>query len=246
MIRQEQSEQQLAKLRQRIDALDEQIQELIRQRTQCVLEVAKVKQQSSGVIEYYRPEREAQLLRRVKARNRGPLSDIAVARLFREIISAGMVLEQTLTIAFAETDNISALQAVYRHFGQSVCTLAVADSRAVFQAARAGDANFGLVSADQTSAGLFLQYPLLICGEVVLAAEKPGPGKRFLVIGKQQVAPSGDDKTTLLITDDKQQQPYLLDLNGHRTEPATAAQIASRQSRAHSCACLGSYPSNVL
>ncbi len=125
-------------------------------------------------------------------------------------------------------------------------TLAVSDSGVVFQTTQTNDANFGLVPADDTSAGLFSRYPLLICGEVILPGEDGSGAERFLVIGKQQIRPSGDDKTTLLITDDRQQQARLLDIQGHQSEPETAAQIAYHQSRVEHCKCLGYYPSNVL
>ena len=244
---QTQSEPQLDELRQRIDAIDEQIQNLIGERIRCVLEVAKVKQKAGGVVEYYRPEREAQLLRRIKARNPGPLSDVAVARLFREIVSASMALEQVLSIAFNAARDTLALQAVYRQFGQAVTTLGLGSDQAVFQATLDGQADFGVVIADDDCAGLFCRYPLSICGEVIVPDHKdPAPtDRRFLVVGKQRIKPSGDDKTTLLITQ-AEQQPRLLDLPGHHEETATQEQIAYHESHSESCRCLGSYPANVL
>ncbi len=42
---------------------------------------------------FYRPEREAQVLQAVIDRNEGPLAGETVARIFREIMSACLALE---------------------------------------------------------------------------------------------------------------------------------------------------------
>src|SRR5690554_7581424 len=72
--------QELEKLRLQIDSLDKQIHELINQRAQCAQDVAVVKHKYAKPGEhvvFYRPEREAQVLRNVMERNKGPLSDKA-------------------------------------------------------------------------------------------------------------------------------------------------------------------------
>jgi len=91
--------QTLPEIRARIDSLDEQIQELIRQRAECALDVAKSKraeaeQQGSVATDFYRPEREAEVLRMVQERNNGPLDDETVAHLFRELMSACLALQE--------------------------------------------------------------------------------------------------------------------------------------------------------
>ena len=60
-------------LRQRIDGLDGEILRLISERAQCAGQVAKVKTDSDPDAVFYRPEREAQVLRRIMALNQGPL-----------------------------------------------------------------------------------------------------------------------------------------------------------------------------
>ena len=82
----------LNQVRERIDALDAEIQRLISERASCAQRVARIKQVDPDA-RFYRPEREAEILRRVKARNQGPLEDEEVARLFREIMSACLALE---------------------------------------------------------------------------------------------------------------------------------------------------------
>ena len=80
--------EKLHKIRERIDSLDLQIQDLINQRASAAQEVARVKRAEDKDAFFYRPEREAEVLTAVKERNSGPLSDEDMTRLFREIMSA--------------------------------------------------------------------------------------------------------------------------------------------------------------
>jgi len=95
--------QELDQLRQQIDSLDQQIQQLINQRARCAQQVAEVKQkyaQPGESVVFYRPEREAQVLRKVMERNEGPLPDEGMARLFREVMSQCLALEEPLQVAY--------------------------------------------------------------------------------------------------------------------------------------------------
>ena len=92
----------LARIRERIDEVDAELQKLLNERAGLALEVGKVKQahQGGATPVYYRPEREARILTSLKERNRGPLSDRDIARLFREIISCCLSLEQPLNVTY--------------------------------------------------------------------------------------------------------------------------------------------------
>src|SRR5215470_2872540 len=90
-------EDPLVRIRAQIDDIDERIQALIDERARIAREVGASKD-SAGAVDYYRPEREAQVLRRVLARNRGPLRDDEVLRLFREIMSACLAQQAPLKV----------------------------------------------------------------------------------------------------------------------------------------------------
>ena len=75
-------------MRRQIDAVDEKIQELVSERARYAQQAGEVKNADSSSVEYYRPDREAEVLRAVVDRNDGPLSDEEMVRLFREIMSA--------------------------------------------------------------------------------------------------------------------------------------------------------------
>lgn len=86
----------LQRLRAEIDRLDEEVLQRLSRRAEIAHEIGRVK--GGGVI--YRPEREAQVLRRITGLNGGPLDDGTIWRIFREIMSACLALEQPLRIAY--------------------------------------------------------------------------------------------------------------------------------------------------
>jgi chorismate mutase/prephenate dehydratase len=279
-------EHSLEQIRRRIDSLDRQIQDLLNQRAAAAQEVAAVKLEAGQDAEFYRPEREAQVLREVKARNQGPLGDEEVARLFREIMSACLALERPLRIAFLGPEGTFTQAAALKHFGHSVCTQSLGAIPDVFREVESGNCAYGVVPVENSTEGvvnhtldMFMTSPLLICGEVMLRInhhllgcadlesvqrvyshqqslaqcrgwldrnlpqaeriavgsnaeaarlahhehtsaaiageaaadiyrldflarnieDEPGNTTRFLVVGRQEVPPSGEDKTSLLL-----------------------------------------------
>ncbi|NOX91053.1 MAG: prephenate dehydratase [Gammaproteobacteria bacterium] len=278
----------LNNIRQEIDLLDEKIQELISERARFAQKVAQVKQIQGVDAVYYRPEREAEVLREVLARNKGPLSGEDMARLFREIMSACLALEQPLRVAFLGPEGTFTQAAALKHFGQSVYTVPMMSIGEVFREVESAAVNYGVVPVENSTEGvinhtldMFMQSSLIICGEVDLrvhhyllgknqdrsslkriyshqqslaqcrewldvhlpgvervsvssnataaqraAAEEqvaaiasdiaadiygletleaniednPDNTTRFLIVGRQPVSPSGDDKTSLLVS----------------------------------------------
>ena len=114
---------ELDAIRERIDAVDDQIRRLINERAGLAQEVARVKLAAGDEALFYRPEREAQVLRKVKERNEGPLSDEEMARLFRELMSACLALEKPMQIAFLGPEGTFTQAAALKHFGHSVNTV---------------------------------------------------------------------------------------------------------------------------
>ena len=77
----------LQKTRETIDNIDYQIHDLINERAHCALQVAKIKVAEGGeLVNFYRPEREAQILQRITEHNTGPLSADAIANIFKTIM----------------------------------------------------------------------------------------------------------------------------------------------------------------
>ncbi|MBT8054723.1 MAG: prephenate dehydratase [Gammaproteobacteria bacterium] len=162
-------------VRKEIDRLDESIQKLISERARLAFRVRESKDAAAGAVDYFRPEREAQVLRGVLERNEGPLSDSEMLRLFREIMSACLAQQEPLKIAYLGPEGTFTQQAVHRHFGHSVHALSMPGIDDVFEQVQAGDADFGVVPVENSTQGIvshtldmFLLSDLKICGEVEL------------------------------------------------------------------------------
>lgn len=166
---------QLEAVRQEIDQLDEQIQTLISDRARLAFKVRASKGDFTHAVDYYRPEREAQVLRQVIQRNDGPLSDAEMVRLFREIMSACLAQQEPLKVAYLGPEGTFTQQAVNRHFGHSVVALSHPSIDGVFEQVQKSEADFGVIPVENSSHGIvshtldmFLSSDLHICGEIEL------------------------------------------------------------------------------
>jgi chorismate mutase-like protein len=213
----------ITRIRTRIDAIDERIQSLIDERARIAREVGASKE-STGAIDYYRPEREAQVLRKVLARNGGPLRDDEMLRLFREIMSACLAQQAPLKVSFLGPEGTLTRTAVTRFFGHSVRALPLPGVEGVFREVETGSADFGVVPVESCAEGavqhtfdIFVDSPLKICGEIEVPLLHPPaegddrPGTtRFHVIGRTLLAPSGDDRTTIVMSGGNTEAPGAL------------------------------------
>jgi chorismate mutase/prephenate dehydratase len=166
---------ELNDLREQIDALDSRLLALISERAQLAKAVANVKSAQGNANGYYRPEREAQILRKVIEQNQGPLSEEEMARLFREIMSACLALEQVLNIAYLGPEGTFTQTAALKHFGHSVSTSAYASIDQVFREVESDACHYGVVPVENSIEGIvnhtldmLINSGLLICGEVEL------------------------------------------------------------------------------
>jgi chorismate mutase/prephenate dehydratase len=165
----------LADVRGRIDGIDRQIQDLIAERAGWAHKVGKAKGPLKAAVDYYRPERESQVLRMVIDRNAGPLADEVLVRLFREIMSACLAQQEPLKVGYLGPEGTFSEQAVRKHFGHSAHGLPLESIEEVFQEVEAGHADFGVVPVENSGQGtiqvtldMFLTSNLKICGEVEL------------------------------------------------------------------------------
>jgi len=162
---------ELGALRARIDGIDDAILKLVSERAGIAQQVGRAKQGER----IYRPEREAQIVRRLREANPGPLSGDTIERLIREIMSACRAVEETTRIAYLGPAGTFSQQAVQKHFGHEAEALAEADIDACFQAVETGRSDFAVVPVENSTEGaigrtldLIVASPLKICGEVML------------------------------------------------------------------------------
>jgi chorismate mutase/prephenate dehydratase len=163
------------KLRTEIDALDGELVALLQRRARLAQRIGALKGGASA----YRPEREAEVLRRVAARDANPLPAAALTRVFREVISACRGLEQAIRVAYLGPPGTFSEQAVRRHFGGDVEALPAAVIDEAFRRCESGDAQFAVVPVENSTEGavgrsldLLLVTPLRICGEVELRVQQ--------------------------------------------------------------------------
>ncbi|QDF96199.1 chorismate mutase [Azoarcus sp. DD4] len=161
---------ELLKLRNQIDRLDEEILARLSERARCAQRVGEIKHGN-----VYRPEREAQVLRRLADLNGGPLPSTAVQTIFREIMSACLGLESPLKVAYLGPAGTFSESASRKHFGSAPNFLPTASIDEVFRAVEAGNADYGVVPVENSTEGaiggtldLLLANPLKVCGEVKL------------------------------------------------------------------------------
>ena len=165
----------LTQLRQQIDALDAQLLALLNQRAALARSVGERK----GGAPAYRPEREAEILRRVQQTNPGPLPAERAVAVFREIISACRGMEQHIRVAFLGPQGTFSESAARQQFGAAVDYVPEASIDAVFRAVASGSTEFAVVPVENSTEGaisrtldLLLNTPARICGEVVLRVEQ--------------------------------------------------------------------------
>ncbi|HEX6829661.1 MAG TPA: prephenate dehydratase [Burkholderiales bacterium] len=160
----------LKQLRDRIDRLDDDLLRLLNERARLAQDVGRLKEGS-----VYRPEREAQILQRLRVANGGPLSGETVGRLFSEIVSACRALEQPVSVAYLGPPGTYSEEAAQRRFGSSALMAPCASIDEVFREVEAGVVGYGLVPVENSTEGaigrtldLLLATTLKVCGEVPL------------------------------------------------------------------------------
>ena len=163
--------EQLKQHRDQIDAIDEQVLKLVNERAKLARAIGSLK--DDGVI--YRPEREAQVLRRLQANNQGPLANEAVSNIFRAVMSNCRALEKELSIAFLGPLGTYSEEAALKQFGLGRSAIVCGSIDEVFRTVEAGQADYGVVPVENSTEGavgltldLLLSSPLKICGEITL------------------------------------------------------------------------------
>jgi chorismate mutase/prephenate dehydratase len=171
------SDEKLQELRTQIDEIDDQLLDMFNRRAACAVAVAEVKrndsENSGDAINFFRPDREAQVIQRIKSNNKGPLSNDEVGRLVREVMSACLALEQPLKIAYLGPEGTFTQSAALKHFGHSVSTIPMSSIPDVFNSVESGYADYGLVPVENSTEGvishtldMFIDSNLRISGEV--------------------------------------------------------------------------------
>ena len=162
----------LSELRIRIDAIDEQVLDLLSQRANLALDIGHLKAAQGKPA--FVPGREMQLLERIEQLRKGPLSGTAVRAIYREIISACRNLERPSSVAYLGPEATWSHLAARQQFGSSAIYEPVRSIGDVFAAVETRRHDYGLVPVENSTAGSvpdtldnFMKTSLKVCGEVL-------------------------------------------------------------------------------
>ncbi len=158
---------QLLPLRERIDQIDAEILDLLNQRARTAQQVGDLKHAHHAEGPVLRPEREAQVIRQLQNKNRGPFPADGVAAVWTEVMSACRGLEQALAVAYLGPAGSFSEQAAFEHFGHSVTGVPCASFDEVFRAVEAGAANVGMVPVENSTEGAVNRSLDLLLGSSV-------------------------------------------------------------------------------
>lgn len=166
-------EKQLSGLREQIDALDEQLVELLNRRAQIIVQVGKLKQNKS--LSIYAPEREKRVLDRVRELNSGPLPDSVLVAIWRELMSGSLLLEKPLRVGYLGPEGSFSQMAAMEKFGASVEYAPLTDIRSVFVEVSRCHCDLGVVPVENSVGGTvidtldaFLELHVQVCAEMIL------------------------------------------------------------------------------
>src|SRR5688500_16718905 len=165
---------EIEKLRREIDTADDELLAALDRRAGLAQRFGKLKEGAPA----YRPEREAEILRRVSAKG-GVLGAERVTAVFREIISACRGLEEAIRVSYLGPEGTFSEQAVRKHFGRAVEGIATASVDEAFRRCESGATQFTVVPVENSTEGavgrtldLLVATPLRICGEVELRVQQ--------------------------------------------------------------------------
>ncbi len=143
----------LDELRKRIDAIDEQVLDLLNERAKAGMEVGKVKQQQSENAVFYVPEREKAIFTKLTGKNSGPLPDQAVKAIYREIISSIRSLEKPTTVAYLGPEYTFTQLAAQRIFGVNAELHPMPTLPDIFTEVERGRLDYGVVPVESSMGG---------------------------------------------------------------------------------------------
>ena len=141
----------LSEHRRRIDEIDGELVRLLNERTTHALEIGKLKTRDDA--EIYVPMREKEVFDRVTRRNPGPLPDLSLRAIYREIMSASISLERHLRVAYLGPAATFTHEAAQSRFGGSIDYLPCSAVSDVFLAVEKRTADYGVVPIENSTEG---------------------------------------------------------------------------------------------
>ena len=196
----------LDELRKKIDELDTRIVSLLNERYQTVKKVGAFKKGTAGAI--YVPERERKVYEKVSRLNDGPMKDVTLFAIYREIMSGALALVQGLRIAYFGSEGSFTHLAAVTKFGNSVLYRPEQSVKAILEQVVSGECDYGCIpesvlleGLDTASLDFFRSGKVSICAEIcgkaISVSDSASAVPRYFIVGVQNTKETGDDKTSL-------------------------------------------------
>jgi chorismate mutase-like protein len=192
----------LTQLRQRIDDIDQRLVALLNERIEAAGLIGELKH--SAAAEVYAPEREKEVLARVRRANGGSLSADALDGIYREIMSAALQVETDFRLAIPAEPDQGVCLAVRGRFGDSVALRVCPSVGDALRAVSAEGAHHAVAPVDHpdpaylaASLRALADSDLSVCTAIESSDLQPA---RYLVLGPGANPVTGDDRTCLILT----------------------------------------------
>ena len=160
-------------IRKNIDLIDSTIVDLLNKRAKEAVNISKEKQKSDNSDNFYNAEREAQVIRRIKELNKGPLTDKEISSIYQEIMSACLSLEAPLKVSYLGPQGTYTQAATQSHFGNSILSVPKSNVEDVFSSVELRESHYGVVPVENSTQGIvsstldmFMNSNLKISGEI--------------------------------------------------------------------------------
>jgi chorismate mutase/prephenate dehydratase len=151
MLDRSMEDEDLAKLRARIDDLDDRVLDLLAERAEVVATIGERKREKQ--IAPINPEREKQVLERLMARGAGRFPREAILAVFQQIISGSVSLQGRVTVAYLGPQGTYSHAAALTFFGYAPAYAEETTIEGVFDAVRRGRAVYGVVPIENSTEG---------------------------------------------------------------------------------------------
>ena len=164
---------EISEFRKKIDALDAKIVRILNERAEISLAIGQEKAKHKKSV--YSPDREKEVLKRIKALSKGPMPSSGLEAVYREIMSSSLSLEKNLKVAYLGPQASFTNLAAVKKFGSQVEYVSCANISEVFQRVDSNDCDYGVVPIENSIEGavthtfdLLVDSELKICSQIIL------------------------------------------------------------------------------
>lgn len=163
----------ILEIRNRIDAIDNQVLELLKDRIDCAKSIGKLKDASSRA--KWDPKREREIFERLLNDNDGIFPERSLTSIFHEIITTCRLSQKKIEVAYLGPEATFTHLAGVEYFGNSATYKALESIDEVFSEVEKGRTHYGIVPVENSIEGAvfstldsFMKYSVKICGEIQL------------------------------------------------------------------------------